>query len=148
MFLRIPKTTLLGIAASQPVTSCTMQSGSCSLNDPQCERRRHFNRGLVISEDFFKETTEQLLPETVDSYRTDRLMHQTFTYLKTPFFLVWCITFSPGQEIPNLYGTRNIITAFTKFIQQTNNATADFTPQHKFTKMRFNITFSSMPMYL
>jgi len=46
-FLRIPKTAILGIAASQPIISCIMQPGFCSLTDPQCERRRHSNRGLV-----------------------------------------------------------------------------------------------------
>jgi len=29
-FLRIPKTAILGIAASQPITSCIIQSGTCS----------------------------------------------------------------------------------------------------------------------
>jgi hypothetical protein len=101
-FLRILKAELLGIAASQPVTPRIMQSGSCSLTDSHCERRRHSSRGLVtcLETIFFKETTEKLSIETVDAYRTDRLTHQTFTYLKTPFCLVQCTTFSPGQEIP------------------------------------------------
>jgi hypothetical protein len=150
-FLRIPNTALLGIAASQPITSCYHAIRPLQFDWSTVRKTttlQSWDGNTSGNCFFFKETTEKLTPEIVDSYQTDRLMHQTFTHLKPPFCLIQCTTFSPGQEIPNLYGTRRIVTVFTKFFQQINNVPADFTPQHNFTKMRFNITFSSMPMYL